>query len=163
MIRMELVGVRVEVPANTPLVMLREHTGRHRLLPILIGSAEASSIHAAMEGIVPPRPLTHDLVVSMLETLNVHLARVVITEIRDHTYYAELHLNRGDDTLVVSSRPSDALALAVRTGTEIFASSALLDQVAIEAPEEIAEREQDELLGEFREFLDDISPEDFGA
>lgn len=163
MIRMELVGVRVEVPANTPLVMLREHTGRHRLLPILIGSAEASSIHAAMEGIVPPRPLTHDLVVSMLETLNVQLARVVITEIRDHTYYAELHLNRGDDTLVVSSRPSDALALAVRTGTEIFASSALLDQVAIEAPEEIAEREQDELLGEFREFLDDISPEDFGA
>lgn len=160
---MELVGVRVEVPANTPVVVLREQEGRHRLLPILIGTPEASAIHGAMEGIVPPRPLTHDLIVNLLTTLNAQLETVVVTEVRDHTFYAELRLRRGTESLVVSSRPSDALAIAVRTGTPIFAEEALLDEAALDAPDEIAEEEEEAILDEFRDFLDEVTPEDFGG
>ena len=112
---LELVGVRVEVPANTPMVLLREQTGRQRLLPIYIGTPEATSIHYALEGVTPPRPLTHDLFVQTLAELGVSLEQIVVTEMRDHTYFAELHLRRAEGNLtVLSSRPSDAIALAVR-------------------------------------------------
>ena len=158
---MELVGVRVELPANTPLVVLREQDGRHRLLPILIGTPEAQAIHSAMEGVVPPRPLTHDLIVNLLGDLDTRLETVVVTEVREHTFYAELHLRTGSGELVVSSRPSDALALAVRTGTPIFADDDLLAEAGLDAPDEVAEDEEEAILDEFRDFLDDISPEDF--
>ena len=85
---MDLVGVRVEIPANTPMVLLQERDGEQRLLPIMIGGAEASAIHYALEGVEPPRPLTHDLFVNVLQTLGVTLERVEVTEIRDHTFYA---------------------------------------------------------------------------
>jgi uncharacterized protein len=161
---MELVGVRVEVPANTPVVVLREEEGRQRLLPILIGSAEASAIHAAVEGIVPPRPLTHDLLVDVLATVHTEVTKVVITEVREHTYFAELHLRTGGTEVTVSSRPSDAIAIAVRVGCPIFADPDLLDQVAIDGgTSEIGEQEEDAILDEFREFLDDINPDDFSA
>jgi hypothetical protein len=163
MIRMDLVGVRVEIPANTPVVMLREHDGQQRLMPILIGSAEAAAIHAALEGLVPPRPLTHDLMAGLLDVLGAQLESVVITEVREHTFYAELHMRRGDEELVVSSRPSDALALAVRVSAAIYASPLLLDQVAVAAPVVDDDPDEDELVDEFREFLDEIKPEDFGA
>jgi bifunctional DNase/RNase len=163
-IRMELVGVRVEIPANTPVVVLREQEGRHRLLPILIGSPEASAIHSAIEGIVPPRPLTHDLIVDMLAAVRATLTSVVITEVRDHTFFAELHLTTGGGEVTVSSRPSDALAIAVRVGCPIFAEGALLDEVAIDGgATELGEQEEEAILDEFRDFLDDISPEDFSA
>ena len=106
MVPLELVGVRVEIPANTPMVLLREQEGRHRLLPIYIGSPEASAIHYALEGVEPPRPLTHDLFVNVLQTLGITLERVEVTEIRDHTFYAELHLTTPTGPKVVSSRPS---------------------------------------------------------
>lgn len=160
---MELVGVRVEVPANTPVVVLREEEGRHRLLPILIGSPEASAIHAALEGIVPPRPLTHDLIVDVLATVHTEVRSIVITEVREHTFFAELHLVTGGTQVTVSSRPSDAIAIAVRTGCPIFAEETLLDEVAIEGTAEMAEQEEEAILDEFRDFLDDISPEDFSA
>jgi len=160
---MELVGVRVEVPANTPVVVLREQTGRQRLLPILIGTPEAASIHGAIEGLVPPRPLTHDLLVNVLATLGANLTRVVITEVRDHTFFAELHLDVAGSAVVVSCRPSDALALAARTGAEIMASEELLDEAALEAPAELVEEEEEAILDEFRDFLDEIKPEDFGS
>jgi uncharacterized protein len=161
---MELVGVRVEVPANTPVVVLREEEGRHRLLPILIGSPEASAIHAALEGIVPPRPLTHDLFVDVLATVHTEVRSVVITEVREHTFFAELHLVTGGTEVTVSSRPSDAIAIAVRVGCPIFAAPELLDEVAIESgATEIGEQEEEAILDEFRDFLDDINPEDFSA
>jgi len=155
--------VRVEVPANTPVVVLREQEGRHRLLPILIGTPEASAIHGALEGIVPPRPLTHDLIVNLLGSLDAQLETVVVTEVRDHTFYAELHLRRGDAELVVSSRPSDALAIAVRTGTPIYANEDLLDEAALDAPEELDDDEEEAILDEFRDFLDEVRPEDFSG
>jgi bifunctional DNase/RNase len=158
---MELVGVRVEVPANTPVVILREQTGAQRLLPIVIGTPEASSIHAALEGIESPRPLTHDLMVQVLEQLETRLERIVVTEIRDHVFYAELHLHTMGRQLVVSCRPSDAIAIAVRTGSPIFATEGLLLQAG-QHPVEIAdEADEEAIIDEFRDFLDDLDPDDF--
>ncbi len=153
--------MRVELPANTPMVVLREQEGRHRLLPIMIGSPEASAIHNALEGIVPQRPLTHDLMVDVFTALGAELESVIVTEVRDHTFYAELHLRTDGGPKVVSSRPSDALALAVRTGTPIYANEALLDEAALDAPDEMAEQEEEAILDEFRDFLEEINPEDF--
>lgn len=163
---MELVGVRVEVPDNTPVLILREMTGRKRVLPIMIGTPEASAIHFALEGIVSPRPMTHDLFVDVLTTLGATLQRVLITEIREHTYYAELYLQTGNGPRVVSSRPSDAMALAVRTGADVFATEELLDAVGQDAAvvavldEEAAE---ESILDEFRDFIDSINPDDFSS
>lgn len=161
---MELLGVRVELPANTPVVMLREEDGgRGRVLPILIGGPEASAIHSAMEGIVPPRPLTHDLLVNVLGALGASLDKVVITEVREHTFYAELHLTTPAGAQIVSSRPSDAIALAVRTDAPIFAAEDLLDEAAVEVPDDDEAGDAEAILDEFRDFLDDISPEDFAG
>ena len=121
MVPLELIGVRVEVPANTPMLLLREATGRHRLMPIYIGTPEATAIHYALEGVVPPRPLTHDLFIETLKELNTELTMVVVTEMREHTYFAELHLRTAEQTnLVISSRTSDAVALAVRCDCPIM-------------------------------------------
>jgi hypothetical protein len=161
---MELLGVRLELPANTPVVMLREDAERSRLLPILIGAAEAQAIHVAIEGITPPRPLTHDLAVTVFQALGATLQRVVITEVREHTFYAELHFSGATFDTVVSSRPSDAIALAVRTEAPIFAEESLLDAAGVEAPEQEADDEDEEtILDEFRDFLDDITPDDFAS
>ena len=161
---MELIGVRVELPANTPVVMLREQqVDRPRVLPILIGGPEASAIHSAVEGVVPPRPLTHDLLVEVLRTLGASLVRIVITEVRDHTFYAQLHLLTASGEQTVSCRPSDAIALAVRTDSPIFAEEALLDEAAVQAPVDVDEGDEEAILDEFRDFLDDISPDDFAS
>ncbi len=156
---MQLVGVRVEVPANTPVVVLREQTGLQRLLPIVIGNPEASSIHAALEGIESPRPLTHDLLVLVLGQLTATLSSVVITEIRDHVFFAELHLEVGDRTHIMSCRPSDAIALAARTGSPIFATEAIM----LEAGQavEVDDDPDEAIIDEFLDFLDDLDPDDF--
>ena len=159
---MELVGVRVEIPANTPMVLLQEQSGDHRLLPIYIGSSEAASIHYALEGVDPPRPLTHDLFVNVLERLGATLQKVVVTEVRDHTYYAELYLGVGDGEEVVSSRPSDAIALAVRCEAPLFAASTLLDEVG-QAPQPEPEDEAEEIIDEFKDFIESVSPDDFAS
>lgn len=163
MVPLELVGVRVEVPANTPMLLLRESVGRQRLMPIYIGTAEATAIHYAVEGIEPPRPLTHDLFVQTLGELGVAIEQVVVTELRDHTYFAELHLRRADGELtVVSSRTSDAVALAVRCGAPILASEALVDEVGQDPATADEEEEAEEIIDEFREFISQVNPEDFG-
>lgn len=159
---MELVGVRVEVPANTPMLLLREQQGRQRLVPIYIGSPEATSIHYALEGLVPPRPLTHDLFMDTLEQLGISLERVVVTEMRDHTFYAELHLNSEGQVKVVSSRPSDAIALAVRCDAPLYAEEALVDEVGQDPPPE-PEEEAAEILDEFKDFIENVNPEDFAS
>ena len=158
---LELVGVRVEVPANTPMVLLREQIGRHRLLPIYIGTPEATAIHYALEGVTPPRPLTHDLFMQTLGSLGVALEQIVVTEMRDHTFFAELHLRNAEDGVtVISSRPSDAIALAVRCAAPLFASEELLDEVGQDPPAE-PEEEAEEIIDEFRDFIEHVSPEDF--
>ena len=161
MIPVELVGVRVEVPANTPMVLLREQQGRHRLLPIYIGSPEASAIHYALEGIEPPRPFTHDLFLTTVDELGASIDKIVVTEMRDRTFYSEIHLVTRDGSKIISSRPSDAIALAVRCGAPLFAAEELLDEHGQEPAEE-PEEDAAEIIDEFKDFLANVDPEDFG-
>ncbi|MCC7076172.1 MAG: bifunctional nuclease family protein [Acidimicrobiia bacterium] len=156
MIEMSLVGVRVELPTNQPIVLLREAEGE-RFLPIWIGGVEAQAIAFALQGMSTPRPLTHDLFRDVIAALDVTVRRVVIVELRDGTFYADLVLERGGEEIVVSARPSDAIALAVRIGTAIFAAEDVLDEAAII----ITDDEEEAEVEKFREFLDEVSPEDF--
>lgn len=142
------------------MVLLRSRLGDKRLLPIYIGSPEASSIHYALEGHTPPRPLTHDLLVSVLAEVGAELEHVVITEVRDHTYYAKLSLTIDGNELDIDCRPSDAIAVAVRSGVPIFAADELLDEVGQE-PED--DEDDDEIIDEFKDFIDRVSPEDFAS
>jgi bifunctional DNase/RNase len=154
---MSLVGVRVELPTNQPIVLLREADGE-RYLPIWIGSVEAQAIAFALQGMTTPRPLTHDLMRDLLSTLGTEVRRVTIAELRDGTFYADILLATDAGEATVSARPSDAIALAVRMGTPIWAEDAVLDEASILIREE---DEEDEEVEKFREFLEDISPEDF--
>jgi bifunctional DNase/RNase len=150
--RLEVIGVRVEMPSSQPIVLLRE-TGGDRYLPIWIGAVEATSIAFAQQGVLPPRPLTHDLLKDLLLAVGSNLEQVEISEIKDGVFYATLKLANGVE---LSARPSDAIALALRTGSPIFGGEALLDEVGIE----IADQSDDE-VEKFREVLDQIEPEDF--
>jgi bifunctional DNase/RNase len=150
---MEVVGVRVEMPSNSPIVLLKEAQG-DRYLPIWIGAVEATAIAFAQQGMVSLRPLTHDLFKDVLEVLNVQLRTVNITALRDGIFYADLVFSNGAE---VSARPSDSIALALRTGAAIFATDEILDEVGVPIPDE-----QEDEVEKFREFLDQISPEDFG-
>jgi hypothetical protein len=161
--RVEVVGLRVELPSNQPVLVLREVEGRRRVLTIYIGGPEASAIHTALEGTQPPRPLTHDLSVLLIDALAAKLDRVIVTEIRNETYFAEIVLRTVAGEVGVSGRPSDAVALALRADAGIFASLDLLDEVGREVPEDSPDDEESEeaVVDEFRDFLDSISPEDF--
>lgn len=156
LIPLEVVGVRVELPSNQPIVLLRELDGS-RYLPIWIGANEATAIATALEGVTPPRPLTHDLMRSLIDAAGALATRVVITEMRDSVFYADLALDVSGKVIQVSSRPSDAIALAVRTGTPIFAFPAILDEAGVHFEEE---NEEDE-VAKFREFLEEVTVEDF--
>jgi hypothetical protein len=153
---MEVVGVRVEMPTNQPIVLLKETQGE-RYLPIWIGPMEATAIAYAQQGLVPVRPLTHDLLRDILEALDVQLRTVNITALRDGIFYADLVFSNGAE---VSARPSDSIALALRTGAQIFASEEILDEAGVAIPDE--QEDETTVVEKFREFLDTISPEDFG-
>jgi uncharacterized protein len=157
MIEMELTGVRVELPTNQPIVLLRERDGE-RYLPIWIGAAEAAAIALSLQGVVTPRPMTHDLLKSILEDLAIQVQRIVVTELRDATFFATITLTRQGEDYEVSSRPSDAIALAVRTSAPIFASEDVLIEASILIP-----GDEEEEVEKFREFLDNVSPEDFAS
>jgi uncharacterized protein len=154
-IELELVGVRVELPHNQPIVLLKEREGE-RFLPIWIGAVEATSIAFALQGVVTARPMTHDLMRDLLSNLEVSVERIVVTELREGTFYAEIQMTQDGEAVVVSSRPSDAIALAVRATVPIFADEAVLAEAGIE----IEDEEEDE-VERFKEFLDSVSPEDF--
>jgi hypothetical protein len=148
----EVVGVRVEMPSNQPIVLLRE-IGGIRYLPIWVGSVEATAIAFAQQGLVPVRPLTHDLIVTILGELKADISRVNLTELREGVFYSEIIFDGGP---TISARPSDAIALALRTGAPILASEELFAQAGIDIPD----AEEDE-VEKFREFLEEINPEDF--
>ena len=140
------------MPSNQPIVLLRESTGE-RYLPIWIGAVEATAIAFAQQGVVPPRPLTHDLLKDVIEATGNTVAEIRITEMRENVFYATLALNSGVE---VSARPSDSIALALRTGARIVCAEEILDESGIAVPDE-----QEETVEQFREFLDHVSPEDF--
>ena len=155
---MELVDVRIELPTNQPIVLLRETQGT-RYLPIWIGAVEATAIAFALEGVRPQRPLTHDLLRATTEALGGKVNRVVVTELRDGVYYADLELEVGEQRVVVSARPSDAIALAARVQAPLFASPEVLEEAGVE----IHDEQEDVEVERFREFLDEINPEDFST
>ena len=154
-------SVRIDRMAGTPVVVLREDESPRRQFEIYIGPPEAALIKIALDGESTPRPLTHELLVNTLEQLSFALTRVVLTHVSAGTYFAELVLvgEEGDETRV-SARPSDAIALALRASCPIFASEALLEMVG-EVVEEEEAAPNDEILDEFRDFIENISPEDF--
>lgn len=166
-IELELIAVRVELPSNTPVVVLRELQGRRRQLSIFIGGPEATSIAFAMEGVETPRPLTHDLFCDVLDELGAQLDRVIITELRDTTYYADLQLTTSDGQKIVSARPSDAVAMAVRVGCPIFASEQVLDEAGFveddNSEDDDSEESPEAVVEEFRQFIDQVSPDDFAS
>lgn len=161
MIELELVGVRVELPHNQPIVLLRERNGE-RFLPIWIGAVEATSIAFALQGVVTARPMTHDLMKDLLSELGVHVDRIVVTELRDGTFYAEIQMTQARQSVIVSSRPSDAIALAVRATVPIYANEHVLAEAGIHIEEEDESLEESlEEVQRFKAFLDQVSPEDF--
>jgi bifunctional DNase/RNase len=163
-----LVGVRVDLRSRNPVVFLQEESTR-RAIPIFIGTYEATAIADAMDHTYVPRPLTHDLQVDVIEALGASLVRVVVTEIRDGTYFAELHLDAGGTPVVVSARPSDAIAIAARTDAAIFVADDLLDTAGVMLEEieidlgDDGEEPDAAVVDEFREFLDNVRPEDFSG
>lgn len=161
---MELVGVRVDMPSNTPVMLLRELEGDRRMLAIMIGGPEAQAIAFALDGVETRRPLTHDLITLLLDELDAHLDRIVISALRDDVYYADLHLQAGEQVHVVSARPSDAMAIAVRVGTPVFADEAVLAEAGyLDVPDDEEIEDDDEVVEEFREFIDQVNPEDFAS
>jgi uncharacterized protein len=164
MVEMHLSAVRVELPSNNPLLLLQETTGERRTLPIYIGPAEAQAIAFAQQGVETPRPMTHDLMRDLLEELGATVECIVITELRDRTFFAEIRLIAAGQRHSISSRPSDAVALAVRVDAVIYAEEELLDAEGVIIPTDDEEEtvEADELVSEFRDFIEGISPEDFG-
>lgn len=168
-VEVRLSAVRVDLQSNTPVVLLQETEGAQRSLPIFIGPPEATAIALALQGITPPRPMTHDLMRDLLEALEARVTRIVVTEVRDQTYYAEIHLQVGARTLEISSRPSDAIALATRTSSPLYVSDELMDaegmMIDTEGDEDDSGEDSnpDELVGQFREFLEQVRPEDFSG
>jgi hypothetical protein len=155
---LELIGVRIELPTNTPILLLREQGG-DRYLPIWIGTPEATAIALASEGISTQRPLTHDLAASLIEELGATLTGVYVTELRGGTFFADLRLKIGDDVHTISSRPSDAVAIAVRMEAPLFADRDVLNEAGVE----IKDQSDEDEIEKFKEFLDQIDPGDFEA
>jgi bifunctional DNase/RNase len=148
--------VRIELPTQQPIVLLKERDGE-RFLPIWIGNVEATAIAFALQGVQTARPMTHDLMRNVLEELGASVDRVVITELKDGTFFANIELTQDDSTYSISSRPSDAIALAVRTNSTIYADEKVLTEASIVIKNDDEERE----VEKFREFLDKVTPEDF--
>ncbi len=151
----EVSGIRLEEDSETPIMLLHD-PNTSRFLPIWIGTIEAVSIAYAQEGYVHPRPQTHDLLIDIIESLNASITEVSITDIKDKTYYAEITLNTFEGNVTLSSRPSDAIALAIRSNSKITVNNAIFSQNSI-----ILIDDNNQEIKEFVEFIDDISPDDF--
>ena len=156
-------AVRLDRMSNTPIVTLREEESPRRQFEIFIGAPEAASIQIALDDEKTPRPLTHDLFVLALERINVSVERVVLTHVSSGTYYADVVLlpDGGQET-TVSARPSDALAIALRASCPTYALETLLDEVGEVVEEEPDQPAEAEIIDEFRDFIENISPDDFG-
>ncbi len=162
MLEVRLTAVRVDLQSNTPVMLLQE-VGGERSLPIFIGAPEATAIAFAIQGIEVQRPMTHDLMKDLLDALGARVERVIVSEVRDATYFAEIHLAVAGRALELSSRPSDAIALAVRTRSPLFVADDLMELagIVLEDEDEDSDSAPEEIVGEFREFLERVRPEDF--
>lgn len=155
MVELTLIGVRVELPANQPIVLLKERKG-DRYLPIWIGAFEATAIAFALQGIETARPMTHDLMKNILDELGITMKEVVISDLREGTFYADINLVYQGKPFKIDARPSDAIALAVRTGVSIYSDEHVLNEASV-----FIQTDEEEEIERFRDFLKDVKPEDF--
>ena len=160
MYEMVIYGVSFDLVGKQPIVLLKTADG-NRFLPIWIGHAEAAAILMKLQGASTPRPLTHDLMVDMLEQLDAEVARITVTELRDNTFYASITVQQNGSDIEIDSRPSDAIAIAVRSDAPIYAAERVIEESAIEFEGE--EVNEEEIVDEFRKFLDDVSPDQFAV
>jgi bifunctional DNase/RNase len=157
---MVIYGVSFDMVGKQPIVLLKA-VDTNKFLPIWIGHPEAAAILMKLQGASTPRPMTHDLLFDMLGELDVACSRVSVTELRENTFYASITLTVNGREVEIDSRPSDALALAVRSGAPIFAAEDVIAESAIEFEHEVEDTE--EVVDKFKEFLDQVTPEDFAG
>ena len=158
--QMQIYGVSFDMVGKQPIVLLKTVDG-NRFLPIWIGHPEAAAILMKLQGASTPRPMTHDLMADMLEQLDAEVLRITVTELRDNTFYASITISVNGSEIEIDSRPSDAIALAVRCQAPIFAAEEVIDESSIEFEHEV--EDQEEVVERFKDFLDEVSPEDFAG
>jgi bifunctional DNase/RNase len=157
---MVIYGVSFDLVGKQPIVLLKTADG-NKYLPIWIGHPEAAAILMKLQGAATPRPMTHDLVTEMLSQLDAQVVRITVTELKDNTFYASITVTQDGSEIEIDSRPSDAIALAVRADAPIYADDRVIEESAIEFEGE--EVNEEEIVDEFRKFLDNVSPEQFAA
>ncbi len=155
---MVIYGVSFDLVGKQPIVLLKTADG-NRYLPIWIGQPEAAAILMKLQGATTPRPMTHDLVTDMLDHLDARVVRIAVTELRDNTFFAQITVAQNGSEIDIDSRPSDAIALAIRAEAPIFAADQVIEESAIEFEGE--EVNEEEMVAEFKKFLDDVSPDQF--
>jgi bifunctional DNase/RNase len=160
MIEMVIYGVSFDLVGKQPIVLLKTADG-NKFLPIWIGHPEAAAILMKLQGATTQRPMTHDLVTDILEQLDVQVIRITVTELKENTFYASITVQQNGSEIEIDSRPSDAIALAVRAEAPIFAAENVIEESAIEFEGE--EVNEEEIVDEFRKFLDNVSPEQFAV
>ena len=158
--RMQIYGVSFDMVGKQPIVLLKTSEG-NRFLPIWIGHPEAAAILMKLQGASTPRPMTHDLLTDLLEQLDAKCERVSVTELRDNTFYASITISVNGSEIEIDSRPSDAIALAVRCQAPIFAAEEVIEESSIEFEHEV--EDQEEVVERFKDFLEDVTPEDFAS
>jgi hypothetical protein len=160
---MLIYGVSFDLVGKQPIVLLKTADG-NKFLPIWIGHPEAAAILMKLQSQAPPRPMTHDLLSDMLEQLGAQIVRITVTELRENTFYAQITIQQDGGEIEIDSRPSDAIALAIRAEAPIFAADRVIEESAIEFEgEEIDQDRLDEEVAKFRNFLDEVTPEDFAV
>ena len=156
--KMVIYGVSFDMVGKQPIVLLKTEDG-NKFLPIWIGHSEAAAILMKLQGTATPRPLTHDLLTDVLAQLDARVVKIAVTELKENTFYALITVAVDGNEIEIDSRPSDAIALAVRAEAPIFAADEVIEESAIEFEHE--DVNEDEIVEEFKKFLDDVSPEDF--
>jgi uncharacterized protein len=157
---MDIYGVSFDLVGKQPIVLLKTKDG-NKYLPIWIGQPEAAAILMKLQGASTPRPMTHDLVTDILGQLEAQVVRITVTELRENTFYASITVQMDGTEIDVDSRPSDAIALAIRAEAPIFAADSVIEESAIEFEGE--EVNEEEMVAEFKKFLDDVTPEEFAV
>jgi len=157
---MQIYGVSFDMVGKQPIVLLKTAEG-NRFLPIWIGHPEAAAILMKLQGAATPRPMTHDLLNDLLEQFDAKCERVSVTELRDNTFYASITISVNGSEVEIDSRPSDAFALAVRTEAPIFVAEEVIEESSIEFEQEVEDTE--EVVEKFKDFLDEVTPEDFAG
>lgn len=163
MVEMLIYGVSFDLVGKQPIVLLKTADG-NKFLPIWIGHPEAAAILMKLQSQVPPRPMTHDLLSDMLEQLGAQVIRITVTELRENTFYAQITVAQDGGEIEIDSRPSDAIALAIRTEAPIFASDAVIEESAIEFEgEDVNEEQLEAEVSKFRNFLEEVTPDQFAV